>query len=202
MIPTEESNHSQSAPSLPEPEHPPAVSVPAGLPRRLRLFVSRALPSTSCAMCSTQPHIVAWHLLPNFKARFEFLWSYQLHSTSSLEQTLWQHCYLLLYLHLSTHMTFTFTYTYDNTRASLVAHTVKQCRRLGFDSWLRKIPWRRQWQPTPVFLLGKSHGQRSLAGYTVHRVTKSDWSTEYTCTHMIIVIITVILIVYYCEACT
>ena len=40
-----------------------------------------------------------------------------------------------------------------------------QCRRHGLDSWVRKIPWRRRWQPTPVFLPGKSHGQRSLAGY-------------------------------------
>ena len=39
-------------------------------------------------------------------------------------------------------------------------------RRLGFDPWVRKIPWRRQWKPTPVFLLGKSHGQRSLGGYS------------------------------------
>ena len=30
--------------------------------------------------------------------------------------------------------------------------------------WVRKIPWRRAWQPTPVFLPGESHGQRSLAG--------------------------------------
>ena len=35
-----------------------------------------------------------------------------------------------------------------------------------FDSWVRKIPWRRKWQPTPVFLPGKSHGWRSLAGYS------------------------------------
>ena len=40
------------------------------------------------------------------------------------------------------------------------------CRRPGFDSWLGKIPWRRKWQPTPVFLLQESHGQRSLAGYS------------------------------------
>ena len=40
-----------------------------------------------------------------------------------------------------------------------------------FDPWVRKIPWRREWQNTPVFLLGKSHGQRSLAG-TAHGVTK------------------------------
>ena len=38
-------------------------------------------------------------------------------------------------------------------------------RRQGFDPWVRKIPWRRRWQPTPIFLSGKSHGQRRLAGY-------------------------------------
>ena len=38
--------------------------------------------------------------------------------------------------------------------------------RCGFDPWVRKIPWRRKWQPTPVFLPGESHGQRSLAGYS------------------------------------
>ena len=31
---------------------------------------------------------------------------------------------------------------------------------------VRKIPWRREWQPTPVFLPGEFHGQRSLAGYS------------------------------------
>jgi len=40
-----------------------------------------------------------------------------------------------------------------------------QCRRPGFDPWVGKIPCRRNWQPTPVFLPGKSHGQRSLVGY-------------------------------------
>ena len=37
-------------------------------------------------------------------------------------------------------------------------------RRCGFGPWVRKIPWRRAWQPTPVFLPGEAHGQRSLAG--------------------------------------
>ena len=44
-----------------------------------------------------------------------------------------------------------------------------QCRRpkrQGLDPWVRKIPWRRAQQPTPVFLLGESHGQRSLVGYS------------------------------------
>ena len=42
-----------------------------------------------------------------------------------------------------------------------------QCRRhkrRGFDPWVEKIPWRRAWQPTPVFLPGESRGLRSLAG--------------------------------------
>ena len=39
-----------------------------------------------------------------------------------------------------------------------------QCRRLGFNPWVGKILWRRKWQATPVFLLGKSRGQRSLVG--------------------------------------
>ena len=38
-------------------------------------------------------------------------------------------------------------------------------RKDGLDPWVRKIPWRRAWQPTLVFLPGKSHGQRSLVGY-------------------------------------
>ena len=41
-----------------------------------------------------------------------------------------------------------------------------QCRRHRFHFWVGKIPWRRKWQPTPVFLPGESHGQRSLAGYS------------------------------------
>ena len=42
----------------------------------------------------------------------------------------------------------------------------RRCQRPGFDPWVRMMPWRRKWQPTPVFLPGESHGQRSLAGYS------------------------------------
>ena len=38
-------------------------------------------------------------------------------------------------------------------------------KRHSFDIWVRKVPWRRAWQPTPVFLPGEYHGWRSLAGY-------------------------------------
>ena len=44
-------------------------------------------------------------------------------------------------------------------------------RRPGFDPWVGKIPWRRKWKPTPVFLPGESLGQRSLEGI-VHGVKK------------------------------
>ena len=40
-----------------------------------------------------------------------------------------------------------------------------QCRRLGCNPWFGKIPWRRKWQPTPLFLPEESHGQRRLVGY-------------------------------------
>ena len=43
----------------------------------------------------------------------------------------------------------------------------------GFDPWVKKIPWRRKWQLTPVFLPGEFHGQRNLAGI-VHSITKSQ----------------------------
>ena len=56
-------------------------------------------------------------------------------------------------------------------------------RRHGFDPWVGKSPWSRKWQPTPVLLPGKFHGQRSLARATVtesqgHRITESD-TTEH-----------------------
>ena len=41
-----------------------------------------------------------------------------------------------------------------------------KCRRRGFNPWVRKIPWRREWQKTPAFLPGKSHEKRSLEGYS------------------------------------
>ena len=48
----------------------------------------------------------------------------------------------------------------------------RRCKRLRFDPWVGKIPWRRKWQPTPVFLPRESHGQRSLV-HSVHRTAQS-----------------------------
>ena len=58
-----------------------------------------------------------------------------------------------------------------------------QCRRHrkhGFSSWFGKIPWRRKWQPTPVFLPAESHGQGSLVGYSPWGRKESDM-TEQAC---------------------
>ena len=62
----------------------------------------------------------------------------------------------------------------------------KRCKGCGFDPWVRKIPWRRAWQPTPVFLSGETHGQRNLVGYIqsmgCQRVGHNE-VTEHTHTH-------------------
>ena len=50
-----------------------------------------------------------------------------------------------------------------------------QCRRRGFDPWVGKILRRRKWQPIPIYLPGKSHGQRSLAGYSPWGYKESTW---------------------------
>ena len=57
-----------------------------------------------------------------------------------------------------------------------------KCRRHRFDSWVRKIPWRRVWHPTPVLLPGKSHGQRSLAGYVPLGRKESDTTERLSST--------------------
>ena len=60
--------------------------------------------------------------------------------------------------------------------------------RLGLDPWVRKIPWRRGWQPTPVFLPGKSHGQRNLVCYIPQCHEESDateWLSIHAGTHYI-----------------
>ena len=59
------------------------------------------------------------------------------------------------------------------------AYQRRRRKRHRSHPWGRKIPWRRIWQPTPVFLPGESHGQRSLAGYSPQGRKESD-TTEAT----------------------
>ena len=54
------------------------------------------------------------------------------------------------------------------------------CRRHRFDPWVGKIPWRRKQQPTPVFLLEKSRGQKSLMDYNPWSCKESDTTEKLT----------------------
>jgi len=64
----------------------------------------------------------------------------------------------------------------------LVPHTVKHLPAMQetFNPWVEKIPWRKKWQPTPVFWPGKSHGQRSLVGYSPCSHKESDTTDQVT----------------------
>ena len=64
-----------------------------------------------------------------------------------------------------------------------------QCRLPGFDHWVRKIPWRRKWQTTPVFSPGKSHGQKSLLGYSLwgpKELDITEWLTLSLFSYLVI----------------
>ena len=56
-------------------------------------------------------------------------------------------------------------------------------RRPWFDSWAKKISWRKEWLPTPVFLPGESQGQRSLVGYSPRGHKESDTAEATLHTH-------------------
>ena len=53
-------------------------------------------------------------------------------------------------------------------------------KRRGFYPWVEKMPWSRKWQPTPVFLPGKFHGQRSLKGYSLWRCKELNMTAQYS----------------------
>ena len=66
-------------------------------------------------------------------------------------------------------------------RASVAAQwyrTHLQCRKLWFNPWVRKIPQRRKWQPTPVFLPREPHGRKSLAGYSPWVAKSQTWLSD------------------------
>ena len=57
-----------------------------------------------------------------------------------------------------------------------------QYRRPRFNPWVRKIPWRKEWLPTPVFMPGESHGQRSLVGYSScmgSQRVRHNWQSDF-----------------------
>ena len=91
--------------------------------------------------------------------------------------------------------TYIYMYTYMATcislkvfyhRASLVSQCKEpacQCwRSRGFSGWVEEMSWRRKWQPTPVFLPGESHGQRSLEGFSPQDWKSRTWLSNETTT--------------------
>ena len=69
----------------------------------------------------------------------------------------------------------------------------QQCRRPGFNPWVGKFPWRRDWLPTPIFLPGEFHGQRSLVGYSPWCCKESDTAERLT----LWTYITILLIIFW-----
>ena len=100
-----------------------------------------------------------------------------------LENT--NYCLLWSKLPFFTEQCSTLRNTYRLPRWHSGKESTHQCRRWGrynFNPWVRKIPWRRKWRPTLVFLPREFHGQRSLAGYSPWGRKESD-VTEQLSTH-------------------
>ena len=69
--------------------------------------------------------------------------------------------------------------SYSSFGASLMAQRLKHLSAMWeFNPWVGKIPWRRKWQPTPVFLPGESHGERILVGYSPRGHKESDTTEQ------------------------
>ena len=143
--------------------------------------------------CWTSFHLIIWHLYVFF-GKVLFLWPifnpvvhflicwvlrvlctscihdfYQIHILQMFYPNMW----LVVSLYWSWYI---FYRVYSKRRTSLVSQTIVclKCRRPGLYLWVGKIPWKWKWQHTPVFLSGKPHGQRSLAGYSSWGCKESD----------------------------
>ena len=70
-----------------------------------------------------------------------------------------------------------------------------QCRRPRFDPWVGKIPWRREWLPTPVFSPGEFHGQNSVMGYSPWGCKEPYMTEQLTLPHPYIIY----MVMYICQ---
>ena len=87
-------------------------------------------------------------------------------------------------IHVAAHVIISFFYglpRWYSGKESACQH--RRHNRRGFNPWVRKIPWSRKWQPSPVFLPGKFQKQRSLAGYSPWGCKELDM-TEWLRTHI------------------
>ena len=119
---------------------------------------------------------ILWNVFP--ASRWLCVCVFCLHSTSAVHYIDWfSYVAHIFSFWDKSHMVIDF-YPRFMLTWSLVAQRL-QCGRPGFDPWVGKIPWRRKWQPTPVFLPGKSHGLRLLVGYSPWgRRVGHDWETS------------------------
>ena len=85
-----------------------------------------------------------------------------------------------MYPHLHPQFVNQYPHLWASTGSSAVKNLTAKCRRPEFHPWVRKIPQRRKWQPTPVYLPRKSHRERSLGGYSPwsHKRVRHDLVTK------------------------
>ena len=139
-------------------------------PVNIQVFMFGCWPLSSCGW-------ILWHDL--FVFNF-----FSCQCLSSLPSQHWQSLPLVL-----NWASLLLDFCYVKLRASVVAQCSKThlyCRRQVISPWVEKILSRRKWPPTPVFLPGKSHGQRSLAGYSPWGRKESDmteWLDRHTHTN-------------------
>ena len=169
-----------------QPSHPLSLPSPLALnlPASGSFPMSRLFASGGLMLQSTGASASVSVLLMNIQGWFSLgltIWS-PCHPRDSHESspasTVWKHQFFSAqsFLWSNSHQT------------SLVAQTVKRLstmRETGFNLWGGKMPLRRKWQSTPVLLPGKSHGQRSLVGYSPSRLQPTgsqrvghDWATS------------------------
>ena len=103
------------------------------------------------------------------------------------EATQHAYIYICIYIYIYVYMCiYICIYLWGFPGGASGKEPVCQCRRHkrhGFNSWVGKIPWRRVWQHTPIFLPGESYGQRSLASYSPQGSKESDKTETHTHTH-------------------
>ena len=107
--------------------------------------------------------------IPHMKLHLTWMTIYYRHTaTDNIYQMIIGFIYIYIYIFFLTGF----------SGDSVVKKSACQCRRRRYDPWVRKITWRGKWQPIPVFLSQKSHGQRSLAGYSLWDCKELDISEQ------------------------
>ena len=107
--------------------------------------------------------------------------SYLLSSLSPWQNYMHVH-YIYIYIYTHTLYIYIYTHTYTHIQYYMCCpgggsgkEPNCQCRRYGFNPWVWKIPWKREWLSTPVILPGKSHGQTSQMGYSPQGHKESEY---------------------------